>query len=258
MMKKFSLFVVALLLCFILSACGSSQESATDTTNDSTDTTDTNNQGENYEDPEKELKKVKVTEEKSYSFIEPILEENAASSYAVIENNSEYNVDLSEITVTFKKKDGTVAYVAESNEVYVAPYILKPKQKAYMSVGVNLDIDPKDFGGADIKLSPAVSVDDVKTLSTEKETLDPIDNEVYVKGIAKNNTKDNIDVFFIGAGLYDEQGNFLASTFLHADTPLSPGDKVGFESYTPDLPTEVIQKVKTYKVSGSYYPDPEY
>jgi hypothetical protein len=254
MVKKFSLFAVGLALCFVLSACGEK------TTGAPTETTTA--EGENYDDPsivteeqEKELKKVKVTDEKSYSFIEPILEENAASAYAVITNNSEYDVDLSEITVTFKKKDGTVAYVAESGEIDVAPYILKPKQKAYMSVGVTLDIKPEEYGEADIKLAPTIAIDEVETLPTEKGTLEPGENKVYVKGIVKNDSKENVDVFFIGAGLYDAQGEFLATTFLHGDTPLSPKDKVGFESYTPDLPTEIVNKVKEYKVSASYYPE---
>jgi hypothetical protein len=252
-MKKFGLSVLALALGLVLSACGEKK-----TTETATETTTA--EGENYEDPsiamenqEKELKKVKITEQQDYAFVEPYLDEDSASAYAVVTNNSDQYVDLSETTVTFKKSDGTVAYVAESHQVDIAPYLLKPGEKAYVSASATLDFDIKEYGEADIKVSPMIAIDEVKSLPIEKDTMKPEEGGVYVNGIVKNNGKDSIDHTLIGAALYDEKGDFVATTFDNVDTPLSPGDSVGFESFTTGLPTEAIQKVKKYEVSASYY-----
>lgn len=257
-MKKFGLSVLALALGFTLTACGEKK-----TTETATETTTA--EGENYDDPslaleaqEKDFKKVKVTEQKSYSSIDPYTEETDVSAHAIIENKSELPMDLSEVTVTFKKKDGTVAYVAESHEVYMAPYILKPGEKGYVSVDTPLDIDPQELGDTDIKISPTVAIDDVKSLETEKETLNPEENRLSIKGIVKNNLDETVDDGpSIGAALYDAEGNFLATIVDGSDTPLSPGDSVGFDAYTVDLPAEVVQKVDSYKVSAIHYIDIE-
>ncbi|MFP3666581.1 FxLYD domain-containing protein [Priestia sp. SIMBA_032] len=237
-----------------LSACGGneiSKEEVNQNVEDDVESVDINT--EVNEEP-----KLKTADEASYAIKTEFTKE--VQYYAVIKNTGKVAADLDDVVITYTGKDGSV--IAMDEVPYVAPYVLKPNQEAYVMSSSPIDVEPEEFDKAEMNISAIAtgdnmveSVDTSNTkMSIESDQTEKT-SDATISGKVINTLKDKTDVVLIGGALYDENDKLLATTYDMIDSVLSPNQSVGFESSVQDVPMEVLLKAKKLKVNASYYPE---
>ncbi|MBU8852920.1 hypothetical protein C2I27_19350 [Priestia megaterium] len=251
-MRKLS-FLMLLLFGTIFSGCSNLELQTSDEEYTDEDTSTEEVDTELNENP-----KLKTTDEVSYATKTEFSKD--VQHYAVIKNTGEVTADLSNVVITYTGKDGSV--IAMDEVPYIAPYILKPNQEAYVMSSAIIDVEPEEFDKAEMTVSAIATGDNMVEMVDTSNTNMTIESEqtaktsdVIVSGKVKNNLKDKTDIILIGGALYDEKDNLVATTFDKVESLLDPNQSVGFESSVQDVPMEALLKVKKHKTNASYYPD---
>jgi hypothetical protein len=249
MMKK--AFGLTLLACgLLLTGCGNEKASTTNQAQE--ETKGTEGEGANSSQPQEELK-AKIVDQVSYVFTDPYMETTTASYFAVVQNKSKVPVDITEMTVTFLDKQGTVLATEESSSIWTSPQILKPGQKTYLSADTDLDIPVDQFGKAELNVTPTYTNDTVKELPIEGDS-GKYDGTMYVNGKVKNTTKKQTDYITVAAALYSKDGKFIGTTYGQVDSPLNAGASVGFETWSDKIPADKVPDQFDYEVLAYMYP----
>ncbi|MED3974630.1 FxLYD domain-containing protein [Priestia megaterium] len=242
---------IALLSCgLLLAGCGN--ETAKETSTKQEETKTTSGSGENSQVQE-ELK-AKIVDEASYVKYDADIDFTTASYFAVVENTSKVPVDITETTVTFLDKEGTVIGTNDSSAVWVSPQVLKPGQKTYLSTDLDIDVPADQFGKAELNVTPMPTTDTVKDLPIEGDSGTFNGNTLHVDGKVKNTSKNQTDYITMAAAIYTMDDKFVGTTYGQVDSPLNAGASVGFETWNDTIPAANVPKQFKYEVLAYMYP----
>ncbi|TYR81128.1 hypothetical protein FZC66_04490 [Priestia megaterium] len=235
------------MLIGLLAGCG--QETASDTPKKEV--------GQTKGTADSEVKEAKVrfdvTGEASYPMYSDVLEKTSVSYFAEITNTGDVPIDVTDATVTFMDKDGTVIGTADSSNVWASPRVVEPGKKSYLSTNEDIDGTVETYDKGELTLAPVEAIDAVEELPIEGNT-GKVDTYIYVNGKVKNTTNIDTDYVTIAAGIYSKDGKFIGSTYGQIDTLLKPGSSVGFESNAFEIPYENIPPEFDYEVLAYTYP----
>lgn len=245
---------ISLLACgLLLAGCGN--ESAKETASKQEETKATSGSGENSQVQE-ELK-AKIVDEASYVKYDADIDFTTASYFAVVENTSKVPVDITEMTVTFTDKEGTVIGTNESSSIWMSPQVLKPGQKTYVSTDLDIDVPADQFGKAELNVTPMPTTDTVKSLPIEGDSGTFNGNTLHVDGKVKNTSKKQTDYITVAAAIYTMDDKFIGTTYGQVDSPLNADASVGFETWNDDIPAAKVPQQFNYEVLAYMYPSME-
>ncbi|MBM6601930.1 FxLYD domain-containing protein [Priestia megaterium] len=216
-------------------------------------TNDTTSDNTQKKQNEKKKQEIKVVEEKAYKYA------GGLTYSAVIKNESKKTLNVYDLKINYINKRDKLEQNNVPASVRVAPYILKPGEKAYVSAEGAIDIS--NFKNYDVKMTvPDVKpANDVMKLVVDKNSVkndkDIQDDETitHITGTVTNSTKKSVQYIMIGAGMYGKNHEFIGTTFDDLQEDLKPGESTSFDSYSAQIPKKELDKVKTYKVSASTY-----
>ncbi|MEC1072084.1 hypothetical protein [Priestia megaterium] len=195
---------------------------------------------------------IKVVEEKSYKY------DGKFTYSAVIKNESEKTLNINDLKINYINKKDKVDKNNIEASVRVAPYILKPGEKAYISAEALTDLTK--FKNYDVKMTlPNIKpANDVLKLEVNKNSVkineDIQDDEtIYAVGTVRNNTKKFAEYTMIGAGMYGKNHEFIGTAFGESKNSLKPGDSSSFDLSSQEIPQKELDKIKTFSVSATTY-----
>ncbi len=147
------------------------------------------NMSDSTKEKQNEEKKqdIKVVEEKSYKY------DGKFTYSAIIKNESKKTLNINDLKINYINKKDQVDKNNIEASVRVAPYILKPGERAYISAEALTDLTKLNY---DVKMTlPNVKpANDVLKLEVNKNSVkinkDIQDDEtIYAVGTVRNNTK---------------------------------------------------------------------
>ncbi|WP_337050727.1 FxLYD domain-containing protein [Priestia megaterium] len=233
---KLRFSVVMLLIVMAIAGC----------TNDNT--SDSKKKKQN----EEKKQEIKVVEEKSYKY------DGKFTYTAVIKNESKKTLNINNLKINYVNKKDKVDEGDVPANIQVAPYILKPGEKAYISAQAVTDL--VKFKNYDVKITlPDIKpANDVMKLAVNKKSVkvnkDIEDDEtIYIVGTVRNNTKKFAEYTIVGAGMYGENHEFIGTAFGESGDSLKPGDSSSFDISSQQIPRKDLDKVKEFDVSATTY-----
>jgi len=201
---------------------------------------------------EEKKQEIKVVEEKSYKY------DGKFTYSAVIKNESKKTLNVNDLKINYINKKDKVDENNVPASVRVAPYILKPGEKAYVSAEALTDLT--NFKNYDVKMTlPDIRpANDVMKLAVNKNSVkinEDIKNDetIDITGTVRNNTKKFAEYTMIGAGMYGKNHEFIGTAFGESEGSLQPGDSSSFDLSSQELPQKELDKVKTFNVSATTY-----
>ncbi|MBY0201304.1 hypothetical protein ACTHQ0_09035 [Priestia megaterium] len=211
------------------------------------------NMSDSTKEKQNEEKKqdIKVVEEKSYKY------DGKFTYSAIIKNESKKTLNINDLKINYINKKDQVDKNNIEASVRVAPYILKPGERAYISAEALTDLTKLNY---DVKMTlPNVKpANDVLKLEVNKNSVkinkDIQDDEtIYAVGTVRNNTKKFAEYTMIGAGMYGKNHEFIGTAFGESKDSLKPGDSSSFDLSSQEIPQKELDKVKTFSVSATTY-----
>lgn len=232
-MKKFKLFVGALLLVpsFSLASCGFLTEDASNT--NKTNYTDTSTK--------KEMKyEVGTATIDSWT-------NSIGSSWVKIavpvKNTGDVNIYLGDMSADIESSTGSLLKTKSMINAY--PDYIKPGETAYYYGETTVDFDTTG-----IKVVPHVDIQktsndviryDISDVSITSDTYDG----VKVMGRVENKTSEKGTLVYVAANLFDSNGKLICNCFTILDNDLNVGDKIGFTctpyAFTNITPSDVAK-----------------
>lgn len=204
--------------------------------------------------PTEQRVSLKTEEETSYILYNSDIHYNTISYFAVIKNESEKSLDVSEINISYTDKDGNVIGSNDSSSVHVSPYILEPGQRGYVSAETNVDVAYNKYGSVNMTVSPVTTSSKVKSLLIDKHWMKIEDNNiVYLNGTTKNTTDKPLEYITVGTAIYGNNDEFIGTTIDSKKIRLNPGQSISFESTSPKISDQDLSKVKRYEVHAYAY-----
>lgn len=197
---------------------------------------------------------LKTEEETSYILYNSDIHHNTISYFAVIKNESEKSLDVSQINISYTDKDGDVIGNNDSSSIHVSPYILESGQRGYVSAETNVDVAYNKYGNVNMKVSPVITSGKVKSLPIDKHWMKTEDNNiVYLGGTTRNTTDKPLKYITVGAAIYGNNDEFIGTTFDSKKIMLNPDQSISFESTSPKISDKDLSKVKRYEVRTYAY-----
>lgn len=201
--------------------------------------------------------KIKVVEEKRYTLLDSVTNDNILSYSAVIKNESKETLSVNDINIKYVNKTGKVIdpnIVPSDPDVHLAPYILKPGEEGYVSAEGIINKEPDQY---DIKvnINPIKPASTIKKLKVKNYSVNQEkDNQImHVTGTTKNNTKKPMEYIMVGAAIYGKNNEFIGTTFESKEAQLDPGKSISFDSISSQIPNKELAKAKKYKIVVSTY-----
>ncbi|PGA17718.1 MULTISPECIES: hypothetical protein [Priestia] len=221
-------------------------------------TNDNINDSKQKKQNEEKKQEIKVVEEKSYKY------DGKFTYTAVIKNESKKTLNINDLKINYVNEKDKVDENNVPTNVHVAPYILKPGEKAYISAEALTDLTK--FKNYDVKMTlPDIKpANDVMKLAVNKNSVkinediqghkDIEDDQVInIVGTVRNNTKKFAEYTMIGAGMYGKNHEFIGTAFGGSEGNLKPGDSRLFDLISPEIPQKELAKVKQFNVSATTY-----
>lgn len=241
------------LLSFGLALAGCSNDTEKETTTKPT----TNN--ENKVDKEEIInnENLKITNKNEVFHTFNNEGEKKANYSAIIQNDSKEVVDVSEISVTYLNKDGSVVGSTVDSTAWVSPSVLKPGEKAYVSN--ETDIKPTDeVDKVEMSITPEPTVERAKEIPVTGEVLDVSGENTFMSltGQVENTTKKQTNNGTVAVAIYDKDDNLITTAYGQLDT-MNPGQKVPFEAQSPYLNFNTVTKPDHYEFFAYSYEYPE-
>ncbi len=201
--------------------------------------------------------KIKIVEEKSYTLVDSITHDHVLSYSAIIKNESDKTLNVNDTTIKYVNKTGKVIdphIIPNDPDVHLAPYILKPGEKGYISAEGIINKEPDTYD-VKVKINPIKPASNVKSLKVKEDVMkqEKENHILHITGTATNNTKQSIEYILVGAAVYGEHNEFIGTTFQSEEAQLTPGKSISFDSTSSQIPDKELAKVKTYKVVASTY-----
>ncbi|TGB03493.1 FxLYD domain-containing protein [Halobacillus salinus] len=236
----------------LLTACAeestmSSSEAEGKTTEENTEQT------EQQEQQEKAEAAIEIKTEKFGAWKDSI--DNVYGSYsAVITNTGDKPAMIGDIQINFEAEDGSI--LGTMPMVLAVPDIVMPGETAYIGENTGLESvkDAGEVAGVSTNIDFSSTDEEPIMLKTENVKLnegkDEYSNAYSVTGTVINPNEEMADDIRLAAGLYDADGNFLATLTGSIMVSLNKDGKAGFELNYPELPKEVRGKAAEVKVKA--------
>lgn len=163
---------------------------------------------------------------------------------AALKNTGDTPIRIKEVQFNFEAKDGSV--IGTETPLSAMPVIIKPGETS-MAGATYMDEDANLVEQFD---KVTINVDYEKT--TEKPSKWKIDNlkgrktefEYKYTGRVTNKMDEKTGQIWITIGMFDKEGNILATMDANSDATLNPGGSTGFESFSDfDMPDSILKKV---------------
>lgn len=253
-MKKYLTLVFVILLAF-MTACGEQ-----DASQESSDSKESAEVEDNEKSAEKEEKaEAEVTDIKYYQWLDESVDTETITVYAEIKNTSNTNIDTGRANITYLDSDGGVIAV---NDSQISPRFLKEGSTGYISTEIEDGIEKyEDLDDVKIEVSPEPFQDaEIVEFTTKDEKLN-VDtwgeesSKISVTGFFENESDINFTEDDTSAviGMYDKDGNFLASESMYQgqDFSLDANGETSFEiAGGSPLPPEIGKKVDRAEVKA--------
>jgi len=253
-MKKWmnSLFVVGLII--FLAACGSEKLAGDTNSSNGSEKQSSTKQEETKADEEKESEpKLEIIQSTGGAWKDSI-DTVWVHSSAIFENTGDVPITIGETQMNFKDKEGGILGTAAM--IYSVPGVISPGEQAYITETTTLEgvTDPALYGETSYNFSfdqteespNLLEVSGVKGIPGTDEYSIPY----TVTGVVKNTTGELQDDIRISAALLDESGKLLGILNGGVDVGVNSGSEAGFELSYPEIPREVVAKVKTIQVKA--------
>ena len=201
--------------------------------------------------------KIKTVDEVNYPFYDDIMEVNSVYYAAIIENTSKKTVDVSEISLAFLDKKGTVIGSGDSSSVWVSPSVLKPGQKAYVLNESEINSAVEDYDKTEVTFSPEITEERAKKLPIEGESVDGDEDTIFLNGKVTNTSDVPTDYITIAAALYDKNDKFVGVTYGQVQDTLNPKNSVAFQTDAHNFTGHIKGELDRYEVFAYMYKWPE-
>jgi len=201
--------------------------------------------------------KIKTVDEVNYAHYDNIMEENSVYYASIIQNDSNKVVDVTEISLTYLDKKGTVIGSGDSSSVWVSPTVLKPGQKAYVLNESEINAPVEDYDKTEVTFSPEITDERAKKLPIEGLSIDNDEDNIFINGKVTNTTDVPTDYVTIGAALYDDKGKFVGVSYGQVQDTLNPKNSMAFQTDSYNFAAQIDGDIKKYDIFAYTYKWPE-
>ena len=233
-MKRRSIYILALILALLLTACGSSEPKNTEENVAAVP--------ETTKAPTPEAKNVdyEITYTNARTWTNSI-GSTWVQTIVEIANTGTENLYLSSGSYDLENPDGSL--VAAKSMVSAFPNVIAPGEKGYMYEETTLDNYNGD-GNLNVLPRPDVKEAKVDLIRYSVTDLTVSDGQFGIKvmGRVENTSDEEGALVYVVAFFYDENDTLMGSAFTILSEKLAPGAKVGFEFSSFSLPDDVSVK----------------
>lgn len=243
-MKKLAILMFSLL--FILTACGDSKQTISQSA-DKESKTDKTEESANTE--ENTNAKLEIEDSGSNVWSDSI-DSIWINTAAIFKNTGDVPVDIGETQMNYKGKDGSI--LGTSTMIYAVPAIVQPGESAFIVEGTTLNEETSldNYSETTFNFNFEATEEDSNLMEVSAVKGISSDYGYSVTGIVKNPTDVEQEDVRLAAILYDANGKILGGLSGSVDVGLAAGGEAGFELSYPPLPDNIGSKVNKIEVKS--------